>query len=65
MFRVLHDHQIAIDSGTLSDAGSLHVSLSDITQLLGTGSVPVVVAGTVLGVFELGEKYAAQPGFSS
>jgi hypothetical protein len=36
------------------------VSLSDITQLLGTGSVPVVVAGSVLGVFELGERLASQ-----
>jgi hypothetical protein len=36
------------------------VSLSDITQLLGTGSVPVVVAGSVLGVFELGEKLTSQ-----
>jgi hypothetical protein len=35
------------------------VSLSDITQLLGT-SVPVVVAGSVLGVFELGERLASQ-----
>jgi hypothetical protein len=37
------------------------VSLSDITQFIGTSSVPVVVAGTVLGVFELGEKLASQP----
>jgi hypothetical protein len=36
------------------------VSLSDITQLLGTGSVPVLVAVTVFGVFELGEKLASQ-----
>jgi hypothetical protein len=36
------------------------VSLSDIIQFVGTGSVPVVVAGTVLGVFELGEKLASQ-----
>jgi hypothetical protein len=36
------------------------VSLSDITQLLGTGSVPIVIAGTVFGVFELGEKLASQ-----
>jgi hypothetical protein len=56
----LRGSQIAIDSGTLTDAGSLHVSLSDITQLLGTGSVPVVVAVTVFGVFELGEKLASQ-----
>ena len=33
---------------------------SDIIQLFGTGSVPVVVAGTVLGVFELGERFASQ-----
>ena len=32
----------------------------DIVQLFGTGSVPVVVAGTVLGVFELGERFASQ-----
>ena len=37
------------------------MSLSDIVQFVGTGSVPVVVAGTVLGVFELGEKLASQP----
>jgi hypothetical protein len=36
------------------------VSLSDIVQFVGTSSVPVVVAGTVLGVFELGEKLASQ-----
>jgi hypothetical protein len=36
------------------------VSLSDIIQFVGTGSVPVVVAGSVLGVFELGEKLASQ-----
>jgi hypothetical protein len=42
-------------------AGTLHVSLpSDIIQLFGTGSVPVIVAGTVLGVFELGERFASQ-----
>ena len=34
--------------------------MSDITHLLGTSSVPVVVAGSVLGVFELGEKLASQ-----
>jgi hypothetical protein len=32
---------------------------TDIIQLFGTGSVPVVVAGTVLGVFELGERFAS------
>jgi hypothetical protein len=36
------------------------VSLSDIAQLVGTSSVPVVVAATVLGVFELGERLASQ-----
>jgi hypothetical protein len=36
------------------------VSLPDIVQFVGTSSVPVVVAGTVLGVFELGEKLASQ-----
>jgi hypothetical protein len=41
--------------------GTLHVSLpTDIIQLFGTGSVPVLVAGSVLGVFELGEKFASQ-----
>jgi hypothetical protein len=41
--------------------GTLHVSLAaDIIQLVGTGSVPVVVAGSVLGVFELGERLASQ-----
>src|SRR6516162_8416268 len=41
--------------------GILHVSLpTDIIQLFGTGSVPVVVAGSVLGVFELGERFASQ-----
>jgi hypothetical protein len=34
--------------------------LTDIIQLLGTGSVPVVVAGSVLGLFELGERFASQ-----
>jgi hypothetical protein len=33
---------------------------TDIVQLLGTSSVPVVVAGSVLGVFELGERLASQ-----
>jgi hypothetical protein len=33
---------------------------TDIMQLFGTGSVPVVVAGTVLGVFELGDRLASQ-----
>lgn len=33
---------------------------SDIIQLFGTSGVPVVVAGTVLGVFELGERFASQ-----
>jgi hypothetical protein len=32
--------------------------VTDIVQLFGTSSVPVVVAGTVLGVFELGERFA-------
>jgi hypothetical protein len=34
--------------------------VADIIQLVGTGSVPVVVAGSVLGVFELGERLASQ-----
>src|SRR4051812_10875159 len=41
-------------------AGGLHVSLSDIVQFVGTSSAPVVVAGSVLGVFELGERLASQ-----
>ena len=41
--------------------GLLRVSLpTDIIQLFGTGSVPVLVGGTVLGVFELGERLASQ-----
>jgi hypothetical protein len=36
------------------------VSVSDIIQFVGTGSVPVVVAGTGYGVFELGQKLASQ-----
>jgi hypothetical protein len=42
-------------------AGTLHVSLpSDIIQFFGTSSVPAIVAGSVLGVFELGERFASQ-----
>jgi hypothetical protein len=33
---------------------------ANIIQLVGSGSVPVVVAGSVLGVFELGERLASQ-----
>src|SRR5215475_10238475 len=33
---------------------------SDIIQLSGTSSVPAIVAGSVLGVFELGERFASQ-----
>jgi hypothetical protein len=36
------------------------VSFTDIIQFFGPGSVPVVVAGTVLAVFELGERFASQ-----
>jgi len=32
----------------------------DIVQLFGTGSVPAIVAGSVLGVFELGERLTSQ-----
>jgi len=47
--------------GLVRLAGTLHVSEpSYIIQLLGTGSVPVVVAESVLGVFELGERLASQ-----
>ena len=31
---------------------------SDIIQVLGSGSVPAVMAATVFGVFELGERPA-------
>jgi hypothetical protein len=42
-------------------AGTLHVSLpSDIIQLFGAGSVPAIIAGSVLGLFELGERFASQ-----
>jgi hypothetical protein len=34
--------------------------VTDIIQFLGPGGVPVVVAGTVLSVFELGERFASQ-----
>jgi hypothetical protein len=34
--------------------------VTDTVQLLGTSSAPVVVAGTVLSVFELGERLASQ-----
>jgi hypothetical protein len=33
---------------------------ADIVQFLGPGSVPVVVAGSVLALFELGERLASQ-----
>ena len=53
--------QIEIDFLATNLAGTLHVSLpTDIIQLLGTSSVPVVIAGSVLGVFELGERLASQ-----
>jgi hypothetical protein len=32
----------------------------DIVQLFGTGSVPVIVFWSVLGVFELGERFVSQ-----
>src|SRR5262249_16144151 len=42
-------------------AGTLHVSLpTDIIQLFGKSSVPAIVAGSVLGLFELGERFASQ-----
>jgi hypothetical protein len=42
-------------------AGTLHVSLvTDIVQLFGTSSVPAIVGGSVLGVFELGERLTSQ-----
>jgi hypothetical protein len=41
--------------------GTLHVSFpTDIIQFFGTGSVPAIVAGSVLGVFEVGERFASQ-----
>jgi hypothetical protein len=56
----LSNDQIEIDFWH-PPAGNLHVSLpTDIIQLFGTSSVPVVVAGSVLGVFELGERLASQ-----
>ena len=33
---------------------------TDIIELFGTSSVPVVVGGFVLGLFELGERFASQ-----
>ena len=33
---------------------------TDIIQLFGTSSVPAIVAGSALGVFELGERFASQ-----
>jgi hypothetical protein len=33
---------------------------SEIIQLFGTSSVPAIVGGSVLGVFELGERFASQ-----
>ena len=59
--RALHDNHIEIDSGTPVFAGSLHVGLlTDIFELFGSSSVPVVLAGSVLGVFELGERLTSQ-----
>jgi hypothetical protein len=41
--------------------GTPHVSLlANIIQLFGTSSVPAIVAGSVLGLFELGERFASQ-----
>jgi hypothetical protein len=51
----------AYHAGLVRLTGTPHVSLpTDIIQLFGTGSVPVLVGGTVLGVFELGERFASQ-----
>src|SRR5262249_52802830 len=51
----------ACHAGSVRPTGTLHVSLpSDIVQLFGTGSVPAIVAGSVLGVFELGERLTSQ-----
>jgi hypothetical protein len=53
--------QIEIDFCHTNPEGMPHVSLvTDIVQLFGTGSVPVIVGGSVLGVFELGERFASQ-----
>jgi len=53
--------RIEIDFCHTNPEGMPHVSLvTDIVQLFGTGSVPVLVAGSVLGVFELGERFASQ-----
>jgi hypothetical protein len=53
--------QIEIDFWHTNPDGMPHVSwASEIVQLFGTSSVPAIVAGSVLGVFELGERFASQ-----
>jgi hypothetical protein len=53
--------QIEIDFCHTNLDGMPHVSLvSDIIQFLGPGGVPAIVAASVLGVFELGERFASQ-----
>jgi hypothetical protein len=53
--------QIEIDFCHTNPDGIPHVSLaSNIIQLFGASSVPVIVAGSVLGVFELSERFASQ-----
>jgi hypothetical protein len=57
----LNGNEIEVELRHTKPVGTLHVSLpTDIIQFLGPGSVPVVVAGTVLGVFELGDRFASQ-----
>ena len=51
----------AYHAGSVRLTGTLHVSFpTEILQLFGTGSVPVIVAGSVLSLFELGERFASQ-----
>jgi hypothetical protein len=57
----LNGNEIEVELRHTKPVGTLHVSLpTDLIQVLGTGSVPVVVAGTILGIFELGDKFASQ-----
>jgi hypothetical protein len=59
--RDLIGDRIEIDFCHTNLNGMPHVSFtSEIIQLVGPKAVPVVVAGSVLGVFELGERLASQ-----
>src|SRR5262249_61627078 len=56
-----YQRQGAYHAGSVRLTGTPHVSLpTEIIQLFGTGSVPVLVGGSVLGLFELGERFASQ-----